>query len=52
MALFGIDGVDISSVAFVEVDGSLKAGHAAHPRCSAARKRSLHHVAFCEAGEC
>jgi hypothetical protein len=34
VALFGIDGVDIASVALVEVDGSLKAGHAAHPRCS------------------
>lgn len=34
VAFFGIVGVDVSTVAFVEVNGSLKAGHAAHPQCS------------------
>jgi hypothetical protein len=37
VALFGISGVDMTSIAFVETSSLLKAGHAAHPRCSADR---------------
>jgi hypothetical protein len=33
VALFGISGVDMTSIAFVETSSLLKAGHAAHPRC-------------------
>jgi hypothetical protein len=37
VALFEIAGVNMSRVAFVEINGALKAGHAAHPRCSTGR---------------
>lgn len=33
MALFGIGGVDMTRSAFVEINGSLKAGHASHSEC-------------------
>jgi hypothetical protein len=36
VALFGIGSVYMTSIAFVEIEVSLKAGHAAHPPCSAA----------------
>jgi len=35
VALSGIGGVDMSSVAFVESNASLEAGHAAHSQCYA-----------------
>jgi hypothetical protein len=33
VALFGNGGVDMTNAAVVEIDGSLKAGHAAHREC-------------------
>jgi hypothetical protein len=35
VALVGIGEVDMTSGAFVEINGLLKVGHAAHPRCYA-----------------
>ena len=39
MALSGIGRVDVTNAAFVGVNASLKAGHAAHPRCWADEER-------------
>jgi hypothetical protein len=33
VALFGIGGVDVSGIAFVGINGSLQAGHAAEAQC-------------------
>ena len=43
MALFGIAGVEITDIAFVEFRGLLKAGHATQPQCSADEAK---HVVF------
>lgn len=39
VALFENGGVDITSSAFVEINGSLKAGHAAEAECYADRSQ-------------
>jgi hypothetical protein len=38
VALFGIDTANMNDIAIVRINASLKAGHAAHPRCPAARR--------------
>ena len=37
VVLFGIGGVAMTVIPFVESNGSRKAGHAAHPQCYADR---------------